>query len=355
MADRESATNSISHFTRRALIVIGLVGLVSMLLYFANQLLGVLLLVFASVLVAVAIDGMVRLCRRYLPLSRPWALVLVAILIVLILVGLGALVGPPLMTQLSQLTQELPQAFQQLVDMARELPGVEQALGGVDEPARSLAQPLLNRATSALSTTFDAITSFLLVLLVGFYLVVDPAEYARNLLMLCPPARRARLGQVLGMQGQALRLWLISRLISMVFIGVLVALGLAIMGVPMAGALGLIAGLFTFIPYLGPILGVIPTVLIAFLQSPQLGGYAVLLYLVIETLESNVVTPLAAKGMVRLPPAYTVVVQLAGGAVAGVAGVMLATPLAVAVAVAVQMLYVEDLLGDEVEVLGQGK
>lgn len=355
MADRESAPDSISRFTRRVLIVIGLVGLVSVLLYFANQLIGVLLLVFASILVAVAVDGMVRLCQRYLPLSRPWALVLATALIMLVLVGLGALIGPPLMEQLSQLAQQLPQAFQRLVDLVRGLPGVEQALGGVDEPARALAQPILDRATTALSTTFDAITSFLLVLLVGFYLVINPADYARNLLMLCPPARRERLGQVLSMQGQALRLWLISRLISMLFIGVLVALGLAVMGVPMAGALGLIAGLFTFIPYLGPILGVIPTVLIAFLQTPQLGLYAVLLYLVIETLESNIVTPLAAKGMVQLPPAYTVVVQLAGGAVAGIAGVMLATPLAVVAAVAVQMLYVEDLLGEDVKVLGQGK
>ncbi|NIC06143.1 AI-2E family transporter [Billgrantia bachuensis] len=353
MADKESGVKTISRYTRRVMIAIGLAALVAVLLYFANQLLDVMLLVFAGILAAVAIDGVVRLCQRYLPIGRRWALAIALLLVCLALGGTGALVGPRLMAQLPQLVQQLPQALLRLVEVVQELPGVATALEEVEDPARLLGEPVFNRFTALFSSTLGGIASFLLILLVGFYLVLSPGEYVDNVVQLFPPARRVRLRQVLYMQGRSLRLWLLSRLVSMLFVGIAIALGLMFLDVPMAGALGLIAGLLTFIPYLGPILGAIPTVLIAFLQAPELALYAIALYVTVETLESNIVMPLAAKGMVRLPPAFTVVVQLAGAAVAGVAGVILATPLAVVAVVAVQMLYVEDVLGDDVEVLGQ--
>lgn len=348
----EDGLNSISGFTRRALIVIGLASLVAVLLYFAGQLIDVMLLVFAGILMAVAIDGAVRLCQRYLPLGRQWALVLAVLLIVLLMVGLGALIGPRIAAQLPQLFKQLPQAFLQLFETIRDLPGIETVMAEVEDPAQLLGEPIINRFTGFFSTTFGAIASFFLILLIGFYLVLSPSKYISNVVLLCPPANRERLAQVLCMQGRALRLWLLSRLISMVFVGVSIALGLVFLDIPMAGALGLIAGLFTFIPYLGPIIGAIPTVLIAFLESPQLALYAILLYSVVETLESNLVMPLAAKGMVRLPPAYTVIVQLAGAAVAGIGGVILSTPLAVVAVVTLQALYLNDVLGDDIEVLG---
>ncbi|MGQ4878993.1 AI-2E family transporter [Billgrantia sp. LNSP4103-1] len=353
MADKESGADSISRFTRRVLVVIGMASLVAILLYFASQLLDVLLLVFAGILVAVSIDGVVRLCQRYLPLSRKWALTLALTLILLLLFGLGALVGPRLAQQLPQLIQQLPEALQRLLSVMRELPGVETALQEVEDPAQLIGQPVLDYFAGFFSTAFGGIASFLLILLIGFYLVLSPSHYVGNMVMLCPPAYRERLHEVVHMQGRSLRLWLLSRVVSMVFVGVFIGLGLVFLGVPMAGALGLIAGLLTFIPYLGPIIGAIPTVMIAFLESPELALYAVVLYSVVETLESNLVMPLAAKGMVRLPPAYTVIVQLAGAAVAGVPGVVLSAPLAVAAVVAVQMLYVEDVLHDDVEVLGE--
>jgi predicted PurR-regulated permease PerM len=339
-------------FTRRVLIAVGLVALVAILLYLAGQLIDVLLLVFAGILVAVSIDGVSRLFARYLPLSRFWTLSLAFLLIVLLFVGLGALIGPPLMAQFPQLIQQLPEALQELAALLLSLPGIEAALKEVEGPGQ-LINPLLGQFTTFFTSTFGAIASFFLILLIGCYLVLSPAMYLSNMLLLFPPARRGRWLEVFAIQGRALRLWLLSRLISMLFVGICISIGLYFMGVPMAGALGLIAGLLTFIPYLGPILGMIPTVLIAFLASPELALYAIVLYFVVETLESNVVMPVAAKGVVRLPPAYTVIVQLAGAAVAGLAGVILATPLAVVAVVAIQMLYIEDVLGDEVDVLGK--
>ncbi|EWH02238.1 AI-2E family transporter [Halomonas sp. BC04] len=343
---------NLSLFSRRVLITIGLIALVAILLYFAAQLIDVLLLVFAGILVAVSIDGVSRLVARYLPLARAWTLSLAFLLILFLSVGLGFVIGPPLKEQLPLLIQQLPEALQELAATVMGLPGIEAALKEVDEPGQ-LINPLLEQFTAFFASTFGAIASFFLILLIGFYLVLSPSMYLGNMLLLFPPARRGRWLDVFINQGRALRLWLLSRLISMLFVGVSISIGLYFLDVPMAGALGLIAGLLTFIPYLGPILGMIPTVLIAFLTSPELALYAIVLYLVVETLESNVVMPIAAKGVVRLPPAYTVIVQLAGAAVAGLAGVILATPLAVVAVVAIQMLYIEDVLGDDVDVLGK--
>ncbi len=153
-------------------------------------------------------------------------------------------------------------------------------------------------------------------------------------------------------QTRSLRFWLLGRLASMVFVGLIAGIGLKLLGVPMAFTLGLIAGLATFIPYIGPILGAIPALLVALLEGPIIVLYVAILYFVVETVESSFIAPLAAKKAVHLAPAYTVIIQLAGGAVAGIPGVILATPLAVIGAVTIQLLYVEDVLGEKVEILG---
>ena len=345
-------------FAHRVLIAAGLVALVALLVYFMGLLVDVLLLLFAAVLLTVAIDGLTRLVLRYLPLARLWALLVAFALILLFVLGLAALIGPQLVEQVPKLLQQLPAALQELFTTLRQLPGAEGLMAEMEEAeedAELIDPELLAQLGGIFSTAVGAVAGLFVVLLLAFYLVLSPGQYVGQLLRLFPLARRRRLAEVLTLQGQALRLWLLSRLISMVFVGVSTAIGLLLLGVPLPFALGLISGLLTFIPYLGPILAAIPTAGVALMESPQLALYAVLLYFAVETLEANVVFPLAAKGVVHLPPAYTVFIQVAGGAVAGFPGLVLATPLTVAVAVAVQMLYIEDTLGDRIEVLGEGE
>jgi predicted PurR-regulated permease PerM len=340
-------------FALRVLTAAGLVALVFILVYISSLLFDMLLLTFAGVLLAVGIDGLVRLLQRYLPLSRTPALI-VALLLVIAMTAIAVLlIVPPAAAQLPLLIEQLPQAARELGDFLRQIPGMEGILDGDDDERPAfLSENVLGRIAGIFGTAFGAIGSLLLILLIGFYVVLNPTKYARHIVLLFPRGRRARVAAVLATQGRALRLWLLSRLISMVFVGVVTALGLSLLGVPMAMALGLLAGLLTFIPYLGPVLAAIPTGLVALLVDPQLALFAVAFYFAVETVEGNVITPLAAQGVVHVPAAYTVVVQIAGGFIAGLPGVILATPLAVAAAVAIQMLYIEDTLGDDVEVLG---
>jgi predicted PurR-regulated permease PerM len=349
-----SQPSDLSQFTRRVLIVVGLVTLAVIGVSFLRLLIDVLLLAFSGILVAVGIDGLTRLIKRYTPLSRGFSLTAAFALLLAFALGVGFLIGPEIAEQVPQLIRELPRALRDLMQTLQQVPGVEAAKDAVVDNQNGLPgiEWLAQIGGGIFATALGAVTAVIVIPLIGIYLAVHPQSYIDQAVLLIPAKRRRRTRQVLTQVGKVLRLWMLSRLISMIFVGVTTAIGLALLGVPLALALGLISGLLTFIPYLGPIIAVIPVILVALMESPQLALYAALLYAAVEQVESSVVQPLAQKGVVHIPPAYSVIIQLAGGMVAGLIGVILATPLAVAAAVMVQMLYIEDVLGDEVEVMG---
>jgi predicted PurR-regulated permease PerM len=145
---------------------------------------------------------------------------------------------------------------------------------------------------------------------------------------------------------ESLRWWLIGKFGSMIFIGFLTWVGLSILGVPIALTLALLAGLLSFIPNFGPILSAIPALLIAFIDSPVTALYVLILYVLVQVVESNLVTPLIERETVELPPALTVVFQLGLGTLVGGLGLVLATPLLAMIVVVVQLVYLQDILGD---------
>ena len=349
-----------SGFVSRVLTTIGLVVLAGLTIYFFGLLVEVLLVIFAAVLLAVAITGVRCIILDRTPLSAGWSMVATYLLVVVLMTGAGAVIGPQLSEQIPKFIDKVPEAFEQLSELGDRVPWLEGAIesaaetdddndgndnsdGGFDIPSHLLG---------VFSTTLGAIASISLIVLVAIYFTLAPATYVQNLLILVPRAQRKRAEEVMQAQTRSLRFWLLGRLASMVFVGALAGIGLMLLGVPMAFTLGLIAGLATFIPYIGPILGAIPALMVALLQGPMVVLYVAILYFVIETAESSLIAPMANKKAVDIAPAYTVIIQLAGGVVAGIPGVILATPLAVVAGVTIQLLYVEDVLGEDVEILG---
>lgn len=211
---------------------------------------------------------------------------------------------------------------------------------------------LLAEATGVFSTTLGALANVVIILFIGLFLAVEPRLYTDGLIRLVPIGRRARAREVLYAVGDVLQWWLVGKVVAMLVIGVLTALGLWLLGVELALTLGLIAALLTFIPNIGPVLALVPAVLLALLHSPTQALYVVLLYLAIQTVESYVLTPLVQRRTVSLPPALTISAQVALGVLLGGLGLVLATPLTVALLVLIQRLYIEDTLGDPVNVPG---
>jgi len=142
--------------------------------------------------------------------------------------------------------------------------------------------------------------------------------------------------------------WLGGRFGLMLANGGLTALGLWLLGMPLALSLGLLAGLLNFVPNFGPWIAAIPAVLVAFLQSPQQALYVALLYLALQSVDAYLLTPLVDRRSVELPPVLTITAQVLLGLVFGFIGILLASPLTAAAMILVKMLYVEDVLGDHV-------
>jgi predicted PurR-regulated permease PerM len=168
-----------------------------------------------------------------------------------------------------------------------------------------------------------------------------------------PIAKRTRTRAVLDAIGHALRWWLIGRVFSMAVVAAGTALGLYLLGVPLAITLGLIAGLLDFVPTIGPILATVPAALVALLQSPLQVLYVVLLYVAVQLVEGYLLTPLVQRYTIALPPVLTIVGVVLLGVLLGGLGLILAAPLTIVLFILVKMLYIEDVLGDVMEAPGE--
>jgi predicted PurR-regulated permease PerM len=202
-----------------------------------------------------------------------------------------------------------------------------------------------------LSSTVEVIAFLLLILFLAIYVAAEPTLYHAGLMHLFPHPARQRAGDVLSSIAVVLRKWLVTQVIAMVTLGVVWAVALLTLHVKAALALAVIAGFLEFIPTVGPTMAVIPALAMALLDSPQ-KAFAVLgVYLIIQAVESNLLIPMLMRGQINLPPALTIAAQALMTFGFGFLGLMVAVPLTAAVMVPVKLLYVEDVVGDEVSVL----
>jgi predicted PurR-regulated permease PerM len=201
-----------------------------------------------------------------------------------------------------------------------------------------------------LSTTAEAITGLVLILFIAMYYATDPSLYRKGLLHLVPHRHRSRGREVLVEVGDSMRRWLIARLLAMVIIGVVTGGVMALLGIRLAATLGVIAGILEFVPFFGPIVAAIPAVGMALVDSPQKAIWVVVAFVAIQQLEGNVVTPLLLKKRVDIPPLLTIVAVPAMTLIFGLTGVLIAEPLLAIILIVAKMLYVQDVVGDDVPV-----
>jgi predicted PurR-regulated permease PerM len=193
----------------------------------------------------------------------------------------------------------------------------------------------------------SGVTSLLLVVVAGVFLATDPSGARDGVLSMLPHTARQRGLEVLNACGRALKGWLKAQALSMVLVGSLATLGLWVLGVPSALALGLLTGLAQFIPIVGPILATVPAVLVGATHGSQTALLTLGLYVVISQLESNLITPLVQRNVAALPVVLGVFAVVGIGSIFGALGVLFATPLALVLYTTVTLLYRQDVLGDE--------
>jgi predicted PurR-regulated permease PerM len=366
---------------RTAALVMALY-LLGRLFWFANLL---VLTAFLGVLFGLAVSsGVDRLTRWRLPRGLSAALIVICFFASLF--GFGAWMAPTLHAQGIELRRRLPDAIERVQSWinqrrngvigivfsglsneapvestATNAPVQTQAPGAATTGAASdsamLATTLRQRMGAQfsgltrylfpfLSSTVEVVTGLLIIIFLSIYIAVDPEMYRRGIMHLFPHGRRERIGEVLSAIAAVLRKWLVTQLIAMVTLGIVTTVILLALDVKAAFALGLLSGLFEFIPTLGPIISSLPAIAMGFLDSPEKALWVTIAYIGVHFLEGHLLIPLLMKGGINLPPALTIFSQALMALTFGFLGLMCAVPLLAATVVGVKMLYVEDIVGD---------
>lgn len=342
-------------FRRRVVFTVTVVVVALLLVLFIISTANVLLLAFISVLLAILIRVPTNWLRDRTPLSDKVALAVVVLAIIGLLALTFFLIGRVAVDQLADLREQLPSAVDQIrisLDGSDIGQSILEQIPQPDALNTMIANgdfDLLGRVTSLFSNTLEVITTTIIILFVALYFAIEPRIYVKNALRLVPKTRRDRAKEVNDEVSHALWLWLVSRLISVVTDGALTTVGLLLLNVPFALALGVIAGLLSFIPTFGPILSVIPAALIGLTQSPQQALSVIILYIIVQQIDNYLITPYVERQTVLLPPGLVIVAQLLMAVLVGFIGFALAPPLVAAAIVVVRMLYVEDTLDDRVQ------
>jgi predicted PurR-regulated permease PerM len=333
---------------QHALVYVGIAVAVVVILVLLWYAIDVVLLAFIGVLLAILLRAPADWLAERFGWREGWALALVGAVVLVLLVGGGALFGRGIALQALALIDRIPEIVE----------GFKSELGNTEVGARIVALAetsgmfsggggqFIGRGLGLLGSTFGAVANVLIVLFFAAFMAAQPQLYLKGALYLVPRRHRKRGGEVLHEIGSVLRRWLVGQSLLAACVAALTFIGLLLANAPFPLALALLAGFMEFVPYIGPFLAAIPAVIAAFAEGPQVALWVALVFLAVQMIESYVLAPLVQHRAVHLPPAAILFAQVLMGAIVGALGVAVATPLAAAIMVAVSMLYVEDALGD---------
>lgn len=310
----------------------------------------VVLLGISAVLWAILFRGPADWISKKSGIKHHWATLLSVLLVLGVITGLGFLVFPSFIDQFSQFEKVIPKAISNLREELVQTSLGQRLVEKFESPKEIIMKnggTLQNLITSFFSSLFGFLADIFIIVVVGFFLLADPHLYKRVIVKLFPVKKRERVGQLLTYQYKTLKDWLAGKLFDMFVVAVLTTAGLWLLGIPLPIALGVIAGLISFIPNLGPIIALIPALLVAYLQGPQSILYVFILYNSIQLIESNLLLPLIQQHQVSVPPAFILLGQVLLGVVAGVLGIILTVPILVLLMVFLKMVYLQDILGDK--------
>jgi predicted PurR-regulated permease PerM len=308
---------------------------------FLTQVATVALMLATGLLLAIVLSGPVEILHRH---KVPRMISSVAILGTLALVlALGWwLLLPVLEREITALVSTLPNALSYVNQRINELANALGLAASFDLSSLSpsnLGRRLLGGVLGLFSTLTSTLAGVVVVVFLSLYLTSAPEPIVRWIVRLFPPTRRSRAGEVLSEIRLNLLDWLKGRLISMAIVGVLSIVALYLIGVPGALSLGLFAGLVSFVPYIGPIVSVVPPALLALAGTPTDALWVLVAYFGIQQVESYLLTPMIMEEVASIHPAVVIAAVAAFGAAFGVLGAILALPIVLAAGVLVEELW----------------
>ena len=318
--------------------------LIFLLLYFLYLIKDILAILFVSLILASAVDPWVDWMRNK-KIPRSIAILFIYLVVLSVIGSVIYLIIPPIAKEIGEISVNFPQYLEKIISAfsaLKEYSSQHGVLNNIQDSLGSVSSNLQKAAGgvfSTISNIFGGIFSFFLILVITFYMVVEEGAIKKLVWSIAPEKHQPYIMQLINRMQKKIGLWLRGQLILSLVIFILTYTGLLILGVEYALVLALIAGLTEFVPYLGPILGAIPAVFLAFAQSPTLAVFVIVLFFVIQQVENNILVPKIMQKTVGLNPIVSISVLMIGFKIAGVVGAILAIPVATAISVFIKDLF----------------
>jgi predicted PurR-regulated permease PerM len=268
----------------------------------------------------------------------------------LLLFGIaGAALAPIIEDQAREFVDTFPallENVQQIVVRLQSAVGLKTSFSldpqNVLERARNFLSGGALTTVASVGASVATVLSFAVVVLITtVYAVARPVPLVNGFVSLFPAGQRQRVREILGEMYKTVQRWFLGQLASMTIIGILFTVAMFVIGIPFALLLGIFSGLISFVPYIGPMISVIPPVLLALTGNPIDAVWVILAYLGIQAIEGNLVQPIVMSRAVSLHPVTLVFALLTMGTLFGFIGVFLAIPLAAALHVLLRELWIE--------------
>jgi len=333
-----------TRLTRLALLFFSGGALLLTAYYLRAALIPFILALFLTYLLSPPVDYLTRRGLR-----RVYAIIVVYLLVTGLVVGLGASLIPQLLAELDRLVTTIPGVLRQVQDIVQQVqadytrvPLPESVRRVLDDTIAGLQESLLTFLGGIVQGVIDffpGVLSLVLAPVLAFYLLKDLSLLKRRALELVPARHRREVVRFAGEVDEVLAGFVRGQLTVALLVAVLVSTGLSLVGLRFALAFGLFAGLTEIIPYFGPVIGAVPPVLLALVRSPWLALRVVIVFIVVQQLESAIVSPRIVGKNVGLHPLFVIFALLVGGQLGGFWGLILAVPVAAVVRVVLLYLY----------------
>ncbi len=341
--------------TRTAVGVVFSTIFVLLLLLFLYSIADILLLLFLAVLFSLYLGAITDALQRRFALPRRLGLTLALLFTTALVAGTGYLIVPPVAEQATELFYQLPRQLEvweiQLHQLARDRPVVTAILGQLEE-----GETYIGTVMAEIGGFFRGIVPYLFtgvrfivhiasVLVMGVYLTLRPGLYREGLISLAPPVHRELVRDILTDLATTLRSWIVGQLITMIALGVLTWIGLSILGVPYALTFGVFTAVVAIVPFFGALVSTILPMLFVLSQGLVVTAVLVLLVgIVVQTIESNIISPVVMQRKVLLPPVLTLLSVLIMAHLMELIGLLVAVPALATVMVVTRRIYVHRML-----------